>query len=76
VSGRRVMEQAEGAAWRVQMDAAWAVLAHLELPAREQNDHDVLNLIKGVQRARSAAHAIEDRRTPGVKPGRTATTGT
>lgn len=70
------METAEGAAWRSQLDGMWGALAHLEVQAREQNDHDVLNLIKGVQRARSAAHAIEDRRTPGVKPGRTATTGT
>lgn len=69
MSGRRVMDQAEGAAWRVQMDAAWAVLAHLEVEAREKKDHDVLNLLKGIRMARSAAHVIEDRApaTQGVK---------
>lgn len=72
MSGRRVMDQAEGAAWRVQMDSAWAVLAHLEVRAREEKDHDLLNLLKGIKMARSAAHAIEDR-SPGVKLGRTTT---
>ena len=75
MSGRRVMDQAEGAAWRVQMDAVWAVLAPLEVVAREQKDHDVLNLLKGAKMARSAAHAIEDRSplTQGVKLSRTTT---
>lgn len=69
MSGRRVMDQAAGAAWRVQIDSMWAVLAPLEVVAREQNDHNVLNLLKGVKMARSAAHAIEDRAplTQGVK---------
>lgn len=69
MSGRRVMEPAEGSAWRVQLDAAWTVLASLEVDARKHNDHEVLNLIKGLDRARRAARAIEGRQEAG--PART-----
>lgn len=62
------MGQAEGAAWRVQLDAMIRSLDTANEQAGEHGDETVLRMIANLYAAREAASEIEMRPVPGRKP--------
>lgn len=66
---QQVMNQAEGAVLRIQLDSMIGALAQFDALAGDAGDEDVLQLIARLYEARDAAAAIEQRtplKTQGV----------